>query len=77
MTSPAQNRIDREKWGVVVLGVLTLVVAALLVVAFLKPGRTEADSRASAEAVEQMDHAQAQDTAARRQAEKGQRSDFD
>lgn len=77
MTRPTQNRLNRETWGIVLLAGLALVVAALLILAVLQPGRTAADERASAAAVQQMDRAQARDTAARREAEKSRRSEFD
>ncbi|QDH72189.1 hypothetical protein [Brevundimonas sp. M20] len=70
---------DRAKWekrGFVLLAALALAVVILVGIAFLKPGRTIADDQASAEAVAHMDQAQAQDRAARREAEKAQRSEF-
>lgn len=76
MTRPTQNRTDREKLGFAALLVLGLVVIVLLGLVVMTPGRTAADNQASAAAVEQMDQAQARDTAARRHAETGQRSEF-
>jgi hypothetical protein len=76
MSSPHLKRAVFEKWGFVALGGLAVVVVALVLFGLFKPTRTDADSRASAEAIHQMDVAQAHDTAARRQAEKGMRSEF-
>lgn len=77
MANPTQNRIDRDRWGYILLGGLAVIVLVLLVVAVLQPGRTEADEKASADAIAGMDRAQAQATSERREAEKSRRSEFD